>query len=40
MEYTLEEDKLACKIHAKTECSWQEAFDRARSELFEDKERG
>ena len=31
---TLEEDKLACKIQAETGCDWQEAFDRARTELY------
>lgn len=34
MKYSLEEDKLACKIHAETGCKWQEAFDRASAELF------
>lgn len=33
MKYTLEEDKLACKIHAETGCTWQEAFDMAQAEL-------
>lgn len=37
MEYTIEEDKLACKIHAETGCEWKEAFYRAKIELYGDK---
>ena len=34
MMYTLEEDKLACEIQKQTGCSWKEAFEAAKAELF------
>lgn len=33
----LKEDKLACKIQKLNGCTWEEAFERARIELFEDE---
>lgn len=34
----LKEDKLACKIHQSSGCTWKEAFERAHIELFEGEE--
>ena len=34
LAYKLKEDKLACKIQKESGCSWNEAFERARIELF------
>ena len=33
----LKEDKLACKIHQSSGCTWEEAFERASIELFEEE---
>lgn len=38
LEDKLKEDKLACKIHQSSECTWEEAFERAHIELFGDEE--
>jgi len=34
LAYKLKEDKLACKIQKESGCSWKEAFERAKIELF------
>ena len=33
----LKEDKLACKIHQSSRCTWREAFEIASIELFEEE---
>lgn len=34
----LKEDKLACKIHQTTGCTWEEAFEKSSVELFGSEE--